>query len=119
MVISCNKNFTSNTDGTNDEPTAPLNVRWGTYFNTLRGVTICWQNYTAKDSLCYGYNADYEMGIYPISRQLKEITYLHTDKLRLVPQWNNKADLYSLIGKEIRLKFFMQNAKLYSFKFNN
>jgi len=37
------------------------------------------------------------------------------DQLRLQPKWNSK-DLASLKGKTIRLKFHLQNAKLYAFQ---
>jgi len=38
------------------------------------------------------------------------------DELRLEPQWKNHADLASLKGRTIRLKFTMDNARLYAFQ---
>ena len=43
-------------------------------------------------------------------------TYESTDKLRLEPQWKDDADLSSLAGKAVRLRFHLKNAKLYSFQ---
>ena len=38
------------------------------------------------------------------------------DQLRLQPQWENINDLSSLKGKTIRLKFYLENAKLFAFQ---
>ncbi|MEE9603413.1 MAG: alpha/beta fold hydrolase [Thermoguttaceae bacterium] len=43
-------------------------------------------------------------------------TYRGFDKLRLEPKWKDQADLSSLEGKEVRLRFTMENAKLYAFQ---
>jgi hypothetical protein len=40
------------------------------------------------------------------------------DELRLVPQWKSRGDLSPLKGKTVKLKFTLQNAKLYAFDFN-
>lgn len=40
------------------------------------------------------------------------------DELRMVPQWKSRGDLSSLKGKIVKLKFTLQNAKLYAFGFN-
>jgi len=40
------------------------------------------------------------------------------DELRLQPKWARHADLVSLNGKVIRLRFDFQNARLYAFKVN-
>ena len=45
--------------------------------------------------------------------------YGSVDALRLKPQWKNNKDLSSLKGKTIRLKFYLYNAKLYSFQVKN
>ncbi len=39
----------------------------------------------------------------------------NVDELRLQPNWNSK-DLSALKGKTIRLKFYLENAKLYAFQ---
>ncbi len=44
--------------------------------------------------------------------------YKGADELRLTPQWKSGGDLSSLKGKTVKLKFTLQNAKLYSFDFN-
>ena len=41
------------------------------------------------------------------------------DELRLQPRWSERADLASLNGKIIRLKFIMQDARLHAFKVNS
>ena len=38
------------------------------------------------------------------------------DQLRLEPWWKGQKDLTSLKGKTIRLKFYLNNAKLYAFQ---
>jgi hypothetical protein len=38
------------------------------------------------------------------------------DQLRLQPRWKNNNDLSSLKGKTIRLKFYLENAKLFTFQ---
>ena len=40
------------------------------------------------------------------------------DELRLAPKWKSGGDLSSLKGKTVKLKFTLQNAKLYAFDFN-
>ena len=42
---------------------------------------------------------------------------IKTDSIRHIVKWKNGCDLSSLKGKTIKLKFYMKNAKLYSFKF--
>jgi len=42
--------------------------------------------------------------------------YNDVDELRLKPQWKNNKDLSKLIGKVIRIKFYLHNAKLYAFQ---
>ena len=42
--------------------------------------------------------------------------YRGVDKLRFSPQWKSGGDLSQLEGKTVKLKFSLQNAKLYSFK---
>ena len=69
VFLNCNKKSPSNTDNLDDELSVPQNIRWGTQFNTLRGVTISWQNMTTNDSLRWGYKADYEMGTHPAKQQ--------------------------------------------------
>lgn len=39
------------------------------------------------------------------------------DELRLMPQWKSGGDLSQLKGKTVKLRFTLQNAKLYSFGF--
>jgi hypothetical protein len=39
------------------------------------------------------------------------------DELRLAPKWKSDGDLSSLKGKTVKLRFTLQNAKLYSFGF--
>ena len=39
------------------------------------------------------------------------------DELRLTPKWGSGGDLSQLKGKTVKLKFTLQNAKLYSFSF--
>jgi len=41
--------------------------------------------------------------------------YKKVDELRLAPEWENGRDLASLKGKTIRLRFTLQNAKIYAF----
>ena len=43
-------------------------------------------------------------------------TYRGLDNLRLAPKWKGQADLSPLKGKEVRLRFTMENAKLYAFQ---
>jgi len=43
--------------------------------------------------------------------------YAAADELRLQPRWKDDADLSSLQGRIVRLRFQLQNAKLYSFAF--
>jgi sialidase-1 len=43
--------------------------------------------------------------------------YENADELRLTPKWKNQADLSSLKGEELSLRFTMKNAKLYAFQF--
>lgn len=38
------------------------------------------------------------------------------DQLRLQPQWKNNKELSSLKGQTIRLKFYLENAKIYAFQ---
>ena len=38
------------------------------------------------------------------------------DQLRFKPQWKNNKNIASLKDKVVRLKFYLQNAKLYSFQ---
>jgi len=40
------------------------------------------------------------------------------DELRLTPRWNSGGDLSPLTGKTVKLKFTLQNARLYAFDFN-
>jgi hypothetical protein len=37
------------------------------------------------------------------------------DELRFQPKWTRQADLSSLVGKVVRLRFRFRNAKLYAF----
>ena len=39
-------------------------------------------------------------------------------ELRLMPQWKSGGDLSRLKGKTVKLRFTLQNAKLYAFDFN-
>ncbi|MCF7825215.1 MAG: metallophosphoesterase [Candidatus Marinimicrobia bacterium] len=43
----------------------PYAIRWGTYHNTLRGLTITWSNRSENDSLRWGYTTEFEMGAFP------------------------------------------------------
>ena len=43
-------------------------------------------------------------------------SYGDTDQLRLVPRWRDNADLSSLVGRVVRLRFQLTNAKLYAFQ---
>ena len=43
-------------------------------------------------------------------------TSQRVDDLRLVPRWQGGADLSSLAGKAVRLRFHLKNAKVYSFQ---
>src|SRR5262245_8100982 len=54
----------------------------------------------------------------PITNYTKEdsTAYREVDELRLRPRWKNHSDLASLRGKIVRLKFYLNNAKLYSFQ---
>ena len=38
------------------------------------------------------------------------------DQLRLHPRWNRRSDLTSQVGKPVRLKFYLKNARLYAFQ---
>ena len=38
------------------------------------------------------------------------------DQLRLEPWWNGQKDMSSLEGKKIRLKFYLENAKIFAFQ---
>jgi hypothetical protein len=40
----------------------------------------------------------------------------NVDGLRLQPQWNQHADLSSLVGQTIQLRFYLQDATLYAFQ---
>lgn len=42
--------------------------------------------------------------------------YSDVDALRLRPEWANNETLFPLMGQTIRLKFYLDNAKLYSFE---
>ena len=42
--------------------------------------------------------------------------YRGSNNLRLKPQWKTQADLTSIKGKNVRLRFTLQNAKLYAFQ---
>jgi hypothetical protein len=42
--------------------------------------------------------------------------YRDPDKLRLEPEWYGQADLSSLKGKQVRLRFTLKNAKIYAFQ---
>ena len=42
--------------------------------------------------------------------------YRNLDKLRFSPQWQSSGDLSQLKGRTVKLRFSLQNAKLYSFK---
>ena len=42
--------------------------------------------------------------------------YQSIDALRLTPGWNSHPDISSLKGQVIRLRFYLQNATLYSFQ---
>jgi hypothetical protein len=44
------------------------------------------------------------------------ISSIGVDELRFIPQWKSNNNLSALKGKTIRLKFYLQNAKLYAFK---
>ena len=44
------------------------------------------------------------------------VRYTGVDELRLVTQWENHRDLSTLMGKTIRLRFHLNNAKLYAFQ---
>jgi hypothetical protein len=54
----------------------------------------------------------------PITNYTREdcTAYRGVDELRLSPSWKNRSDLASLKGKIVRLKFYLTNARLYSFK---
>jgi hypothetical protein len=43
--------------------------------------------------------------------------YKGVDKLRLKPQWKSGGDLSQLKPKTVKLRFNLQNARLYSFSF--
>lgn len=45
--------------------------------------------------------------------------YKGVDKLRLMPQWKSSGDLSQLKGKTVKLRFTLQNARLYSFSFTH
>ena len=47
------------------------------------------------------------------ARQHKDV-----DELRLAPQWKSRGDLSQLKGKTVKLRFTLQNAKLYAFDIN-
>ena len=42
---------------------------------------------------------------------------VHVDKIRQTITWNGKSDLTHVAGKPIKLKFYLKNAKLFSFMF--
>ncbi len=54
----------------------------------------------------------------PITDFTKEdsTAYREVDELRLRPRWKNHSNLASLKGKIVRLKFYLNDAKLYSFQ---
>ena len=37
------------------------------------------------------------------------------DSIRNIVSWNGRADLSSLVGKPVSLRFYLRNAKLFSF----
>ncbi|MDP6858562.1 MAG: hypothetical protein QF426_01965, partial [Verrucomicrobiales bacterium] len=41
------------------------------------------------------------------------------DSLRWEPKWTNGHGLSQLIGENVRLRFYLQNAKLFAFQFLN
>jgi hypothetical protein len=43
-------------------------------------------------------------------------SYRNIDELRLRPDWDGGADLNTLMGKPVRLKFTLRNARLYAFQ---
>jgi hypothetical protein len=45
--------------------------------------------------------------------------YDNVDELRCRPEWNNSTNLTEFKGKVVKLKFYLRNAKLYSFSFTN
>jgi len=45
--------------------------------------------------------------------------YTGVDELRLKPQWKSGGDLSQLKGKTLKLRFTLQNARLYSFNFKS
>jgi hypothetical protein len=38
------------------------------------------------------------------------------DGLRVQPRWDGRADLAGLVGRTVRLRFYMRKAKLYAFQ---
>jgi hypothetical protein len=43
--------------------------------------------------------------------------YRGVDQLRFQPHWANQTDLSNLMGKKVRLKIYLKNARLYAFQF--
>ena len=70
IILNCNQDSTSNTNNLDNELSILKNIRLGTFFNTLRGVTISWQNSSANDSICWGYSENFEMGTHPAKLQI-------------------------------------------------
>lgn len=47
----------------------PKSIHWGTHFNSLRGLTVTWNNESTNDSLRWGYTANFEKGAFPGERR--------------------------------------------------
>ena len=48
-----------------------------------------------------------------------DCTAITTDNLNIAVRWGESSDISSLAGQSMKLKFYMTNAKLYSFTFTN
>lgn len=60
----------------------PKNIHWGTHFNSLRGLTVTWNNVSTDDSLRWGYTSNFEKGAYPGVRRLNDYkTGVYTEYL--------------------------------------
>ena len=50
----------------------PEGIRFGTFHNTLRGVTLTWSSNSACDSVKWGYTEDYEQGKFAGKPRIKD-----------------------------------------------
>ena len=52
----------------------------------------------------------------PDFRRDDAVTIQDVDDLQVQPRWDGRADLTGLVGRAVRLRFYLRNAKLYAFQ---